>query len=43
LKTRPWAVVVDGHVAKPGSYDINDIFRAHTLEERIYRLRCVEA
>jgi len=43
LKTRPWAVVVDGLVAKPGSYAIEDFFRTHTLEERIYRLRCVEA
>jgi methionine sulfoxide reductase catalytic subunit len=43
LKTRPWAVVVDGHVAKPGSYAIEDFFNTHTLEERIYRLRCVEA
>ena len=43
MKTRPWTVVVDGHVAKPGSYDIDDIFKAHRLEERIYRLRCVEA
>ena len=43
MKTRPWTVVVDGHVAKPGSYDIDDILQAHRLEERIYRLRCVEA
>jgi sulfoxide reductase catalytic subunit YedY len=42
MRTRPWAVVVDGHVAKPGPHDINDIFKTHTLEERIYRLRCVE-
>jgi len=43
MKTRPWTVVVDGHVAKPGSYDIDDIFKTYRLEERIYRLRCVEA
>lgn len=43
MKTRPWTVVVDGHVAKPGPYDIDDILKAHRLEERIYRLRCVEA
>jgi len=43
LKTRPWAVAVDGEVAKPGIHDIDAILKAHPLEERIYRLRCVEA
>jgi len=43
LKTRPWTVAVDGEVAKPGIHDIDDILKAHPLEERIYRLRCVEA
>ncbi len=40
---RPWSVVVDGACAKPGTYDLEDFLRPHTLEERIYRLRCVEA
>ena len=43
LKPRPWKVVVDGQCAKPGSYDIEDIMKWAPLEERIYRLRCVEA
>jgi len=43
LKTRPWSVAVDGEVAKPGIHDIDAILKAHPLEERIYRLRCVEA
>ncbi|MCW8905020.1 protein-methionine-sulfoxide reductase catalytic subunit MsrP [Sedimenticola sp.] len=40
---RPWSVVVDGACEKPGTYDLEDFLRPHTLEERIYRLRCVEA
>ena len=43
LKTKPWSVVVDGHVAKPATYQLEDFIKPHTLEERIYRLRCVEA
>ena len=43
LKPRPWSVVVDGHCAKPGTYNIEDILKWFPLEERIYRLRCVEA
>jgi methionine sulfoxide reductase catalytic subunit len=39
----PWKVEVTGAVAKPGIYDLEDILKPHTLEERIYRLRCVEA
>lgn len=39
----PWSVVVDGACEKPGSYDLEDFLRPHALEERIYRLRCVEA
>jgi sulfoxide reductase catalytic subunit YedY len=42
LKTRPWTVVVDGEVAKPRTFGIEEILR-FPLEERIYRLRCVEA
>ena len=43
FKPRPWSVVVAGECAKPGSYTLEDILKPHALEERIYRLRCVEA
>ena len=43
LKTKPWSVTVEGEVAKPGIYDLEDILKQQQLEERIYRLRCVEA
>ncbi|RMG50475.1 MAG: protein-methionine-sulfoxide reductase catalytic subunit MsrP [Gammaproteobacteria bacterium] len=43
LKTRPWSVVVDGLCEKPTRFDIEDILSSFPLEERIYRLRCVEA
>jgi sulfoxide reductase catalytic subunit YedY len=43
LKTRPWSIAVEGEVAKPAVYTVEDIMRPHPLEERIYRLRCVEA
>ena len=43
FKTKPWTVTVSGHCDKPGSYNFEDIIKPHTLEERIYRLRCVEA
>ncbi|MCJ8203888.1 protein-methionine-sulfoxide reductase catalytic subunit MsrP [Pseudomonas sp. RGM2987] len=43
LKTEPWSVVVDGEVAKPGRYGLEDFMKPYQLEERIYRLRCVEA
>jgi methionine sulfoxide reductase catalytic subunit len=43
LRTRPWTVQVDGHVNRPGSYDIDDLLRRFPQEERVYRLRCVEA
>ena len=43
LKARPWSVTVDGEVGKPGVYDLEDILKRQQLEERIYRLRCVEA
>ncbi len=41
--TRPWTVRIDGHVEKPGDYHFDDLVRPHALEERVYRLRCVEA
>jgi sulfoxide reductase catalytic subunit YedY len=43
LRPRPWTVVVDGEVAKPGRLDVDALLKAFPLEERIYRLRCVEA
>jgi len=43
LVTEPWVVTVDGEVAKPGKYSIEDLVSEAALEERIYRLRCVEA
>jgi len=43
LRTRPWKVVVDGLVAKPATWDLDDLLRGQTIEERIYRHRCVEA
>lgn len=39
----PWTVEIKGEVAKPGTYTLEDILRPHTLEDRVYRLRCVEA
>ncbi len=43
LKTSPWSVQVTGEAAKTGTYTLEDILKPHDLEERIYRLRCVEA
>ncbi len=42
LKTRPWAVAVEGEVRKPGVFDIESLLKLSPMEERIYRLRCVE-
>jgi sulfoxide reductase catalytic subunit YedY len=43
LKTSPWKVKVDGLCAKPAEYLLEDLIKPFELEERIYRLRCVEA
>jgi len=43
FKSRPWTITVDGHVEKPGVYDVDRLITRYDLEERIYRLRCVEA
>jgi sulfoxide reductase catalytic subunit YedY len=43
LKTKPWSIKVEGEIAKPGDYHLEDFIKASTLEERIYRFRCVEA
>ncbi|HEU0158958.1 MAG TPA: protein-methionine-sulfoxide reductase catalytic subunit MsrP, partial [Hyphomicrobiaceae bacterium] len=42
LKTKPWKVKVDGLVGKPADYDLDDLIKDIALEERIYRMRCVE-
>ena len=43
LTISPWSVKIDGMVDNPGEYDFNDIMSQMTIEERIYRFRCVEA
>ncbi len=43
LTTAPWSIEVAGEVAKPGTYQLEDILKGMAIEERIYRLRCVEA
>ena len=42
LKPRPWTVAVEGEVKKPGNYDLDALLKLAPMEERIYRLRCVE-
>lgn len=42
LKTRPWTVAIEGEVGRPGTYDIDTLLKLAPLEERVYRLRCVE-
>lgn len=42
LKTRPWTVAVEGAVKKPGRHDLDALLKLAPMEERIYRLRCVE-
>jgi methionine sulfoxide reductase catalytic subunit len=43
LKTNPWTVRVEGLVTKPADYAFEDLIKPHALEERVYRMRCVEA
>ena len=43
LVTDPWSVEIGGLVDKPGTYGLEDIVKPETLEQRIYRFRCVEA
>ena len=42
LKTRPWTVAIEGEVKKPGTYDLDALLKLSPMEERVYRLRCVE-
>jgi len=42
FKSKPWSVAVEGLCAKPGMYTLEDVLKPHALEERVYRMRCVE-
>jgi sulfoxide reductase catalytic subunit YedY len=42
LKTRPWTVSIEGEVKKPGTFGIDELLKLAPMEERVYRLRCVE-
>lgn len=42
LKTKPWTVQIEGEVEKPGTWDLEDLLKLAPMEERIYRMRCVE-
>ncbi len=42
LKTSPWSVDIEGLVRKPGKWALEDLLKVSAMEERIYRLRCVE-
>ena len=42
LKPRPWTVSIEGEVKKPKVYELDELLKLAPLEERIYRLRCVE-
>ncbi len=43
LQTHPWSIEVEGLVGKPGTYALDDFIAPYPIEERVYRLRCVEA
>ena len=43
FKTDPWTLRIDGEVKNPASYQLEDFIKPYALEERVYRLRCVEA
>jgi len=42
FKPKPWSVAVEGLCGKPGTYTLEDVLKPHALEERVYRMRCVE-
>ncbi len=42
LKPRPWTVTIEGEVKKPGTFDLDALLKLSAMEERTYRLRCVE-
>jgi sulfoxide reductase catalytic subunit YedY len=43
LRPRPWTVAIEGEVKRPRTIDVDELLRSFPLEERIYRMRCVEA
>jgi sulfoxide reductase catalytic subunit YedY len=43
FEPRPWTITVSGHAESTGAFDLEDFVKPHRLEERIYRMRCVEA
>ena len=43
FRPRPWTVAIEGHVNKPGNYQLEDFLAPHRMEDRVYRMRCVEA
>jgi sulfoxide reductase catalytic subunit YedY len=43
FQPKPWQVEIAGHAAKTGVFDFTDLIKPHQVEERIYRIRCVEA
>jgi methionine sulfoxide reductase catalytic subunit len=43
LQTRPWTIQIEGEVTRPGTLAIEDLLDWFPLEERVYRMRCVEA
>ena len=43
FKSRPWTIAVEGEINKPKTYDVDELIKLFPPEERIYRLRCVEA
>ena len=42
FRTQPWTVSVEGFVKKPQTYALDDLIKGLTIEDRIYRMRCVE-
>ena len=43
LRPRPWRVAIDGEVARPQAFEVDQLIKSFPLEERVYRMRCVEA
>jgi sulfoxide reductase catalytic subunit YedY len=43
FEPRPWSITVSGHAENTGAFDLEDFVKPHQLEERVYRMRCVEA
>jgi methionine sulfoxide reductase catalytic subunit len=42
FKPKPWSIAVEGLCGKPGTLTLEDVLKPHALEERVYRMRCVE-